>query len=35
MNQESVILIVDDETQNLAAMRQMLSDQYRLLFAHS
>ena len=30
-----MILIVDDETQNLAAMRQILSDQYRLLFAHN
>ena len=35
MSQETVILIVDDETQNLAAMRQILSDQYRLLFAHN
>ncbi|WP_328988052.1 response regulator [Thiorhodovibrio winogradskyi] len=35
MNQESVILIVDDETHNLAAMRQILSDHYRLLFAHN
>lgn len=35
MNQEAVILIVDDEPHNLAAMRQILSDQHRLLFAHN
>lgn len=30
---ERPILIVDDEPQNLAAMRQVLRDQYRLVFA--
>lgn len=35
MNQAISILVVDDEPQNLVAMRQILSDQYRLLFAHN
>lgn len=32
---ERPILIVDDEPQNLAAMRQVLRDQYRLVFARN
>ncbi|MFP4075349.1 MAG: HD domain-containing phosphohydrolase [Halochromatium sp.] len=36
MNQPATsILIVDDEPQSLAAMRQILGDHYRLLFAHN
>ncbi|MBK1649190.1 response regulator [Rhabdochromatium marinum] len=35
MNHTSSILVVDDEPHNLAAMRQILSGQYRLLFARS